>query len=148
MGITTFRYSKIVGWTGALFFGGTMIFIIVMGISVHDNTYWRYFGPFELFPATILYFFCKKCFIPAVKNKIALELDADKLQFHVTDRVIYWKDVNEISQTYSMYSSFISFEMVDGSDDIGIGTKWIAGSNDMIYDTIQEYFAEALKINP
>jgi hypothetical protein len=79
-----------------------------------------------------------------LQGRITLELDEEKVQCYLSGLTIYWKDVVEISEDYGRYYSAITFQMVDGSDNLTISTKWIEGSTKSICDKMQEYFAQTL----
>ena len=140
-----YYYSLFMGWVGVLLFGSLGIGILYPAFLVHDSHIWLYITPVELIAGVLLYYAIKISFIPAINKEPILELDDEKLYFYMTDRTIYWRDVVEIFEDYRSHSPAIRFEMVDGSDDIIIGTKWISGRNEKIYNTIQEYFAENLR---
>ena len=139
-----YYYSLLVGLIGAIFFGSLAIGVIYLGVTANDAKIWIVVGLLELLACTLVYYSCQICLLPAIRREIALELDDEKLQFYITDRTIYWKDVAEIFEDFGDQSPSIRFELVDGSDDIRIGTKYIRGSNKKIYNTIQEYFAQTL----
>ncbi len=91
--------------------------------------------------ATMAVYLCRKFFFPSLRGEIALELDKDKLQFFITDRTIYWKDVKSINYDVLNHGGWaIIFAFKNGSENVDISTKYIAGNNQAIYDTITEYF--------
>ena len=99
------------------------------------------FGLILLCTAGMLGYFCKKFLFPFLRRDTALELDEDKLQFYITNRTIYWKDIKKIDHFSLNHGGWsIDFTMKDGSDQIRISTKYIAGDNEDIYNTIVEYF--------
>jgi hypothetical protein len=88
-------------------------------------------------------------YIPCLKDKTALELHPDKLQFFISGpllfqksrSIIYWKDVQEIEFISPLRGgAIISFIMADGGDNAGISTKYIAGNGKDIYKSIMEYY--------
>jgi hypothetical protein len=141
---TTYVYSKFYGWLGMIFLGGALLGFLYLGITDQGYKTWLSLSPLFLLTGAFIVYWSERCFIPALHNAIALELDDEKLHCYITNRTIYWRDVVEISEDYSQYSSFIKFEMVDGSNYLTVPTKWIAGSNTSIYNKMQKYFARTL----
>ncbi len=91
--------------------------------------------------AAMTIYLCRKFFWPLLTGKIALELDEDKLQFFITDRKIYWKDIKDVSYDILNHGGWaIIFSFENGSDNVNISTKYIKGSDQDIYDTIKQYF--------
>jgi hypothetical protein len=90
--------------------------------------------------------------IPCLQGKTALALDTDKLQLfikgklllqHVRD-ITYWKDIDEIAYISPRKGApVISFTMKEGND-FAFRTKYIAGNDKEIYDTIMAYFNNTL----
>lgn len=145
MDITTFKYSKTVGIGGMVTFICSLATFVFLGFNEDDNTLLLYFYTLEIIIIILIVYFAKKCFIPAIKNEIALTLDEEKVTFHITGRVIYWKDVIEISFDSSRYSTYLSFELMPDNKTIGLGLKWIADDNQYIYDLTLEYFEQSLR---
>jgi hypothetical protein len=145
---TTYSYSKFVGWTGMLLFGGMLLFILYvisfMGVPFNDIGVVLSFTALILMLSGILFAFLKWCFLPMINGAITLELDEEKVQCYITRRTIYWKDVIELSEDYGRNYSGIIFKMVDGSDDLSIPTRWIEGGTTSIYNKMNEYFAKTL----
>ncbi|MGZ3871519.1 MAG: hypothetical protein ACXVJD_01305 [Mucilaginibacter sp.] len=142
---TTFGFSKFVAWSGTLLFTGMLAFNVYMGISyVHNITGLLYLSLPLLLVLGALIAFVKWCFVPMLQGRITLELDDEKAQCYLSGLTIYWKDVIEISADYGRYYSCITFQMVDGSNDLTISTKWIEGSTASICNKMQEYFAQTI----
>lgn len=141
---TTFGYSKFVGWSGMIMFSGMLGFVLYLGLTADDPKAWLYLLLPLMLILGILIAFLRWCFIPLVNQAIALELDEEKLQCYITGRTIYWKDVVEISESYGRNWSGVTFEMVDGSDDLNVPTRWIEGSTKSICNKMQVYFAQTL----
>lgn len=90
-------------------------------------------------------FFLLNFLVPWLKNKPALLLDDEKLIYFISDEIILWKNVVKISQQGKIgigYRYFV-FEMSNG-DLIEIGTKWIDGSENFMFTTIQEFYNKAV----
>jgi hypothetical protein len=143
METTTFTYTKARPILGITIFGCFTICLLVLGILIHEIKFWLFLGLPVVCSICAVIYSIKYRLIPAIRNYPILEVDAEKLVFYLTDRTIYWKDVIEISW-YFDNGKYLSFEMVDGSRNLTIGVSWIAGSNDIIYNTVQEYFGQSL----
>ena len=91
-------------------------------------------GALFLCTAAMAVYLCKKFFFPLVRGETALEIDKEKLQFYVTNRVIYWKDVKSIDHDTLNHGGWaIIFAFKDGSENIDISTKYVAGDDEQIY---------------
>jgi len=106
-----------------------------------DNI-WELMGPAILFLAAILAYVCRKFLLPLTQGKTILELDKNKLQYAVKNDSIYWKDIDSINYVIGVKTGSwsIRFVMKDGSRDRKISTKYIAGDDKTIYNTIVDYF--------
>jgi hypothetical protein len=142
MELTTYGYSKFVGWSGAILFSGLLLFFVYMGFSAHSIVAWSCLSIPILLVSAISIAFFRGCFIPMLNGAVTLELDEEKLQCYLNGVTIYWKDVVEISERPLYYQ--ISFEMVNDTDDLSITTQWMSGSNKVIYNKMQEYFARTI----
>ena len=140
---TYYLYSKFYGWTGIIFFSGCAPAMMYIGIASRDIKLILFCSVISLAICAFIYYLIRALFIPAIKNCVALELDDEKAHCYITDRTVYWKDVVEISEDYSRYSSYIKFDMIDDST-ITMPTKWIHGRTSKICDTMQDYFAKTL----
>jgi len=123
---------------------------LYMTLINHDSNYksWLIFGFLLLIIFVRFIYLAIMYFIPCFKDKTALELDREKLQlfikgkllFQVPRDVAYWKDMEDIEFTSPPRgSAIISFKMKDGSV-FGFRTRYIAGNDRDIYNTIMEYF--------
>lgn len=143
METTTFTYTKVRPILGITIFSCFTICFLVLGILSHEINIWLFLGLPVVGSIYAVIYIIKYRLVPAIRNYPILEVDAEKLVFYLTDRTIYWKDVVEISWYY-YHGSYLSFEMVDGRRNLKVGVSWIAGSNDVIYNTVQEYFGQSL----
>lgn len=145
---TIFGYSKLVGWSGLLLHVGALALLLYMIVRLVMLTYdikiVLCFVLLVLLTIGLLIYFLIWCFMPMINNAAALELDEEKLQCYVTGETIYWSDVVEISIKYKTRDPFITFEMVDGSDNLDVPIKWIEGDTTSIYNKVQAYFARTL----
>jgi len=140
---TTYTYSKFYGWLGVIFFGFFLSGFVFISIICPDNKVRLFAIGISIILIGLLYYVVRWVFIPALNSYVALEMDEDKVYCYINDRTIYWKDVIEISEDFSRYSSFIKFDMIDDST-VSIPTKWITGRNKEICAKMQEYFARTI----
>jgi hypothetical protein len=140
---TYYLYSKFYGWTSIIFFSGMAPLMLYPGIASHNVKLLLICSVLTLGICAFIYYLIRALFIPAVKNYVALELDDEKAHCYITDRTVYWKDVVEISEDYSQYSTYIRFDMIDETS-ITMPTKWIQGRTSKICNTMQDYFAKTL----
>jgi hypothetical protein len=71
---------------------------------------------------------CQVDFHTCTNEYDALELDQEKVHSYVTERIIHWEDIVEISEGYSRNGAYIKFDIVDDSIQ-NIDTKWVTGMN-------------------
>ena len=140
---TTYTYSKFYAWLGIVFISLAVVTFPFIGIKSHDVKLLIFALILSIMCAGFLYYVVRWLFIPAINNYVALEIDEDKVHCYITDRTIYWKDVIEINEDFSRYSSFIKFDMINDST-LTIPTKWVTGWNKDICNKMQEYFAKTL----
>jgi len=124
---------------------------LYLAIIDDHSTYrsWLIFGFLFLLILARLVYLSVMYFIPCLRDKTVLELDREKLQFFIKGKLLfqiprdiaYWDDIENIDYTsvLRMGGAIISFRMKDGSV-FGINTKYIAGNDKDIYNTIIEYF--------
>jgi hypothetical protein len=149
MDIKKYKYSA-----GQMFFDISLLLfatlVCYMAPITHNAGYkfWPIFGFLLLIILARFIYLTITYFIPCLKNKTALELDNDKLQFFIKGKLLfqiprdvaYWKDMEDIEFTSPLRgSAFISFKMKDGSA-FGFRTLYIAGNDSDIYNTIMQYF--------
>lgn len=119
-----------------------------------DYKSWLIFGSILAIILGRFIYLAIRYFIPCFNDKTALELDKDKLQlfikgkllFQISRNVAYWKEIEDIQfnspplwSTTSIFKAVISFKMNDGSV-FCFGTKYIAGKDREINNTIMEHF--------
>jgi len=88
------------------------------------------------------FYFFKKYFLPFLRAKIAMELDNEKLEYFIKNKIVYWKDVDYINSNYGGQGGGveITFAIKQSSRNITISTRYIAGNDEDIYNRISEYF--------
>ena len=141
MEVTKYNYSIKFGWFGTIFLSVIILFCFYAIITdpPGDNI-WQLMIPAIIVIGGMLIYWGKICFIPALKGKIALELDKDKLQYFVSNKTVYWSDVESIDKdTMPRNGWIIIFSMLDRSKDIKIPTRFIVGKDEDIYNKVCEY---------
>jgi hypothetical protein len=110
-------------------------FIITMAFYLNDGYEWLIFIPVVCILFCIARFFILNFSLPMFKGKPALIFDDEKLTSFVEDSTIYWKHV--VKYGGLTYGYFL-FEMANG-EIFRIGTKWVEGDIDTIYNYIQSF---------
>jgi hypothetical protein len=136
----SFPYNPLVVWLGAIFFGGTILFILFLGTSVPEFEDGLYLLPFVIISVAFLAYFYYKYLAPILSGKIALQLDEEKLTFPITKRTIYWKNVADIRLENYKNLNTMYFTMLDGGKDIVISLNWIKGDNADLYNAIVAFY--------
>jgi hypothetical protein len=149
MPITKYKYNA-----GRMFFDTALLFILTIFICASMSNQqpsqqsWLVLGLVLLLPAGRFIYLTITYFIPCLQNKIALQLDDEKLQLFITGKLLfqiprdraYWKDITGVDYTDPPRgSAIISFKMKDGSA-FGFRTAYIAGNSADIYNTIMQYY--------
>ena len=143
MEIIKYKYSVYQTWFAVILLS-TLILSCLYAIktdSPGDNI-WQLMAPGALFLAVILAYVCYKFLLPLIRRETILELDKDKLQYAVKHTVVLWKDIDSINYVIGVKTGSwsIRFVMKDGSRDKKISTKYVAGDNKTIYNTIVDYY--------
>jgi hypothetical protein len=141
MDIKKYLYSKYQTWFVFIFLLAMMVaslFMVANDNADHDE--WLVFGFFFLVMGGMLAYLLRKYFLPMQRGEIALELDKEKLQYFIGNKTVYWKDVLYMDFAESKNGGgFIRFALEHGVD-IKISTRYIAGKDKEIYNTITGYF--------
>jgi hypothetical protein len=142
MKTTKYLYSSVQNWFGAVGLIGMIIFPISMIIEfASDYGIWLFMIPFFIIMTAMAIYFCRKFFFPLLRGEIALELDEEKLQFFITKRTIYWTDIKSIDHDSLNHGGWsINFTITHTGENITISTKYVAGDDEAIYDSIVGYF--------
>jgi len=102
---------------------------------------WLVCGIFILLGFAAVYYWYKKLYVHVLNGDTALELDEYKLSYYIGNKVVNWKDVASTEYYLLRGGGYsITFIMAIPTADIRINTKYIAGSDKLIYNTILEYF--------
>jgi len=143
MEVVKYKYSVYQTWFAVIILSGLIFFCLytIKNDSPGDNI-WEIIGPFALLLAAMLAYICGKFLLPLIRGETILELDQDKLRYAVKNDSIYWKEVDSINYVIGAKTGSwsIRFVMKDGSRNRKISTKYIAGDDKTIYNTIVDYF--------
>lgn len=149
MEIKQYKYSfGQMFFSGLLFLFATLLFYAVVINQHSDYRAWLILSFILLIIWGRFVYLASMYFIPCIQGKTALELDTDKLQFFIKGKLLlqdvrdiaYWKEIDNIAYISPQRGSpVINFTMKDGKD-FAFRTKYIAGNDKEIYDTIMEYF--------
>ena len=141
---TFFLYSKFSGWVFFLFALIFLCFAIYLPVIIPVPIPLKFklvFCLLILAPAYGVFYIFKTNLLPALQGYVALELDEEKLTFYLNGRIIYWRDVEDVSTGY-WHGSYLSFKMRHGEPDLTVGLKWIAGTTNDILEQVQGYLDE------
>jgi hypothetical protein len=153
MEITKYKYSfGRMLLSGLLFPCMTVLFYMIVINEDSDYRAWLVFG----FVLSVVWgrfiYLASMYHIPCLQGKTALALDTDKLQLFIKGKLLlqdvrdvaYWKDIDNIAYiSLRKGSPVISLTMKDGND-FAFRTKYIAGNDKEIYNTIMAFFNSAL----
>ena len=138
---TEYKYSIVQNIFSVILALGMNIFTLFMTIRFPALPASLILSALFLCTAVMTFYLCKKFFFPLLRGETALELDKEKLQFYITNRIIYWKDVKSIDYNTLNHGGWaIVFIMKDRSENIDISTKYIAGNDKDIYNSIVKHF--------
>jgi hypothetical protein len=94
----------------------------------------------------MLIYLIVKQLIPALKGKLALEINSGGIVSYVKNVEIVWKDIQEIDQVTGKTSSAINIKFkykTDRGNHIRIGLGFIGGDDSEIYNTIISFYEKA-----
>jgi len=132
-------------WLSFLEFGA---YISIINYTAGSNSCMA-FEIISFIIALRLFYLCVMYYMPCLQNKTALELDSEKLQcfiegkllFKRSQRIIYWKDIEKIDfNSIPRGNALMIIFKIKDSKSAGVYTKYIAGNDRAIYDTITAYF--------
>ena len=136
-----YSYSKSQNYTNIVLVLGLNTVFLYLIISSSSLLLSIAFGVLFLCMVALTVYFCRKFFFPLLRNETALELDNEKLQFYIDNKTIYWKDVESINYKELKNGDWVvTFAFKNGSANINVFQKYIAGDDKAIYNTITEYF--------
>lgn len=143
-----FRYSKKSGFIGAGLLLAVVLLLLrtcVLSYYTHDITGTVVFGIFAATVAMVLGIITYARLLPALRDEIALELDAQGMKDYIRNITIDWKDVEDIYLRPGRTSSMLVFELkfeTDFGKRIHVLLRWVEGSDVEIFNTVVAYFDE------
>ena len=121
---------------------------IIKFIYANDTTNWLLIIVFDFLLLIMLIYIIIKQLIPAIKGKIALEINSVGIISYVKNVEIEWKDIQEINTITGKTSSAIDIKFkweTDYGNQIRIGLGFIEGNDSKIYDTMISFFEKIQK---
>ncbi|SDP79464.1 hypothetical protein SAMN05428975_2801 [Mucilaginibacter sp. OK268] len=147
MNVITYKCSKAL-WLVGIIIPFAIAFICVADINTHN---WPGVLPVIAILSAIAVYYCRQCFTYDLKDKAALQLDHEKLIYHIENKVVYWKDVTDISCGKMRGQGLSIFFTVKGegirNSCICVSTDLIEGNDKDIYNDIIDRYIKA-KIKP
>ncbi|BAU55944.1 hypothetical protein MgSA37_04136 [Mucilaginibacter gotjawali] len=114
--------------------------VMMLATNTADRAAWMGVGLGFLTTCGMLTYLIHKYILPLRRGEIALELDNEKLQYFIGNKTVYWKDILYMDFASSKNGGiFIRFALEHGVD-INISTRFVAGKDSEIYQTITAYF--------
>ncbi|AYL96260.1 hypothetical protein [Mucilaginibacter celer] len=138
MKIVTFKYSKSL-WVFGIVVPSFMTVFCVLRLK-KDN--WPEILPIITALVFVIISFCKRCFTYDLRDKIALQLDDEKLTSFIDGKVIYWHDVTGISYQRIRWGIRICFKVNRHDifeETVCIATTHIEGNDFVIYNAINQF---------
>jgi hypothetical protein len=136
----TFTYNRISAWGHAIGIICIMVILILPIVHRPGINIWP-FVILETITLIVLVVFCYRVLVPALNGKIIMELNDDNLNFFLSDKIVYWRNVTNIS----LLRGYLKFEMRGRLDNVLIDMRFIRGSDMEILKTVQNYFEQTVK---
>jgi hypothetical protein len=141
MSTITYKCSKAL-WLIGIIIPFAMAFICVADLN---DSNWPVILPVIAILIAVAVYYCKQCFTYDLKDKAALLLDNEKLIYFIDHRVIYWKDIMDISCGKARGQGLSIFFTLKGegirNSCICIPTDLVEGNDWDIYnDIVERYF--------
>lgn len=138
MRVVTFKYSKSL-WVFGIIVPSFMTVFCVVRLK-KDN--WPELLPIITALAFVIVSFCRRCFTYDLRDKIALQLDDEKLTSYIDGKVVYWQDVTDIG--YRKVRGGIHINIKVNRHDIFeeticISTTHIEGNDLVIYSAVIDF---------
>lgn len=92
MRLITFKYNKSLWIFGII---APSFLTVICVVKINKNN-WPELLPIIAALIFVIVSFCKRCFTYDLNDKIALQLDDEKLISYIDNKVIYWSDVRDI----------------------------------------------------
>lgn len=138
-------YSKTSSILFTALLGGLIIFslpYLINFIYNGDSLNWSLLLIFDLFIFLMLLYIIIKTLIPAVQNKVALELNQTSIISYAKNINIEWKSIEKIQLRSGRSSSslYITFKYeTDHGSHIRIPLGFVQGNDEKIYNTMIVY---------
>ena len=142
-------YSKLNSFPFTILLTGIIILSIphiIKFVYANDMTNWLLIITFDFLLLVILIYLIVKQLIPAIKGKVALEINSVGIISYVKNIEVLWKDIQEIDQVTGKTSSAINIKFkykTDRGNHIRIGLGFIGGDDSEIYNTIISFFEKS-----
>ena len=140
MNVITYKCSKAL-WLVGIIIPFAIVFICVVDINARN---WPGVLPVIAILSAIAIYYCRQCFTYDLKDKAALQIDHEKLIYHIENKVVYWEDVTDISCGKMRGQGLSIFFTVRGegirNSCICVSTDLIAGNDKEIYNEIIERY--------
>ena len=147
MNVITYKCSKAL-WLVGIIIPFVIAFICVADMNAHN---WPGVLPVITILSAVAVYYCRQCFTYDLKDKAALQIDHEKLIYHIENKVVYWKDVTDISCGKMRGQGLSIFFTVKGegirNSCICVSTDLIEGNDKEIYNDIIDRYIKA-KIKP
>lgn len=120
-----------------------MLFLNVM--KTNTLVTWLIFAAFALIFIFMVSLLITKRLVPALKGKIALELNDDVLIDYIRNITINWTDIKAIKRLRGRSASTLIIDLKWESDygsQIAVPLRWVKGKDTEIYDNVLAYFEQ------
>jgi hypothetical protein len=149
MNVVTYKCSKAL-WLVGIAIPFALAFVCVAYINGYN---WPGVLPAIAVLGTVAVYYCRQCFTYDLKEKAALQIDHEKLIYHIENKVIYWKDITDVSCGKMRGHGMSIFFTVRGegirNSCICIATDLIEGNDKEIYsDIIERYIKATMDATP
>ncbi|AMR33197.1 hypothetical protein A0256_18125 [Mucilaginibacter sp. PAMC 26640] len=147
--VKNFAYSKFSVYAVSVF--SLVGFFLFFAVNYTDGV--RDFSVLNvllgLLGACLITRYLARVLIPTIAGKSALILDEEKLYYRVSNKTVYWGDVTFIAERglSSGRGTYIAFELLDTNREIHITLNFLNSEDDLVYNTILDYFEQSLIID-
>ncbi|MFC0515954.1 hypothetical protein ACFFGT_17150 [Mucilaginibacter angelicae] len=135
MRLITFKYSKSLWVFGII----TPSFLTVICVVRVNKNNWPELLPVITALLFVIVSFCKRCFTYDLRDKIALQLDDEKLVSYIDNKVIYWSEVRSVGYKKVRGGIRIMIRVNRHNifeETVIISTAHIEGDDQVIYNAI------------
>jgi len=142
---TQYPYSLKFSMAAILLLIILMMLLLANTIAANTMFAWSIFGVFLAFFLFMVTMLITKRLIPALKGKVALQLDDEGISDYIRDISIEWIDIKEINLVRGRSASTMQIDLKFESDygsQILIPLRWVKGKDDEIFETTLAYFEQ------